>query len=195
MEHRSHLRSRWLSRQYTSPLPDGGMASRLVQVLAAGGGMADLRVTTIRERPDLVPIVTGWLWAEWWKHHGFSLEQTQALVAGSVSAVGVPQAFVLLEDGLPVGTATLAASDLDERPDLTPWLAGVIVVPERRGRGHVCYLLDAFEDACRAASITVAWLYTRTAERIYRRAGWETVELVHRVGKEPVVLMRRTLLA
>ena len=166
-----------------------------MQVSSAKGGMADLRVTTIRERPDLVPIVAGWLWAEWWKHHGYTLEQTQALVAGHVAAVGVPQTLVLLEDELPVGTATLAASDLDERPDLTPWLAGVFVVPERRGRGHVRHLLDGFEDACLAASITVAWLYTRTAERIYRRAGWETMEVVHRPGKEPVALMRRTLRA
>ncbi len=155
--------------------------------------MTDLRVTTIRERPDLAPVVAGWLWAEWRKSHGHSLEEMQALVAKSVAAAGVPQAFVLLEDGLPVGTATLAASDLDERPDLTPWLAGVFVVPERRGQGHVRHLLHAFEGACRAASIPVAWLYTRTAERIYRRAGWESVELIHRVGKEPVVLMRQTL--
>jgi hypothetical protein len=48
----------------------------------------------------------------------------------------MPRTFILLADGEPVGTASLAAHDLDERPDLTPWLAGVFVDPHTRGQGY-----------------------------------------------------------
>jgi hypothetical protein len=47
------------------------------------------------------------------------------------------------------------AHDLDERPDLTPWLAGVFVFPEARGRAHVVHLIQAVEAACRSAAIPV----------------------------------------
>ena len=94
-------------------------------------------MTTVRERPDLLPIVAEWTWREWWDAEGMTLEQTIAVYADCVAERGAPQTFVLLEDDRPVGTATLAREDLDERPELTPWLAGVFVVPDRRGAG-VC---------------------------------------------------------
>jgi N-acetylglutamate synthase-like GNAT family acetyltransferase len=93
----------------------------------------------------------------------------------------------------PVGTASLVAHDLDERPALTPWLAGVFVVPEARSRGHVMHLIRAVEDACRSAGIGTVWLHTASAERVYARAGWHTVEAIQRRGRRPVTLMRRDL--
>jgi N-acetylglutamate synthase-like GNAT family acetyltransferase len=155
--------------------------------------MTALSITTIRQRPDLLPLVAKWLWREFWNSDGYSLQQTQAIYAECVAKTGAPQTFVLLEDELPVGTATLAREDLDERPDLTPWLAGVFIVPDRRGRGYVNHLLSEFERACRTASIDVAWLYTTTADRVYAQAGWETVEVIKRPGKLPITLMRRAI--
>ena len=155
--------------------------------------MTTLWVTTIRKRPDLLPIVAKWLWREWWEKKGRTLEQTEAIYADCVVEKGAPQTFLLIEGELPVGTVTLDRKDLEERPDLTPWLAGVFVVPDRRGRGYVNYLFTEFERACRAASVEIAWLYTNTAERVYVRAGWETVEVIRRPGKLPVTLMRRII--
>jgi GNAT superfamily N-acetyltransferase len=155
--------------------------------------MVRLHVTTIRQRPDLLPIVATWLWREWWQRRGHTLQQTEEVYAQCVAETGAPQTFVLLEDDLAVGTATMARKDLEERPDLTPWLAGVFVTPERRGQGHASHLLTAFERACQAASVRVAWLYTNSAERVYLRAGWETVELIERPGSLPVKLMRRAI--
>lgn len=150
-------------------------------------------LVTIADRPDLVPTVARWRWHEFGRDFGRTLEQAEARVAASVSRSGPPQTFVLLLDGEPVGTASLTATDLDERPDLTPWLASVYVVPEQRGHGHAAHLVAAVEEACRAASIASLWLYTNTAERVYARAGWRTAEVVQRDGKRPVTLMRRDL--
>lgn len=140
--------------------------------------MTDLAVTTVRERPDLLPVVAEWMWHQWWKEQGRTLEQTQAIYAECVVEVGAPQTFVLLEGGRPVGTVTLAREGLEERPDLTPWLAGVFVVPERRGHGYFGVLLARFDEACRAASIKTAWLFTNTAEQVYLKSGWETAGVI-----------------
>jgi GNAT superfamily N-acetyltransferase len=150
-------------------------------------------VVLIAERPDLVPVVAQWLWDEWHLDAGDSLEATRDAVAASVSPSGPPQTFVLLVDNRPVGTASLVAHDLAERPNLTPWLAGVFVIPEARGRGHVIHLIQAVEVACRSAGVGTVWLHTTDAERVYARAGWHTVEVIQRRGKSPVTLMRRDL--
>jgi GNAT superfamily N-acetyltransferase len=104
----------------------------------------------------------------------------------------IPQTLVLLVDDEPVGTASLTAHDLDERPDLTPWLAGMFVAPHARGQGYAAELIAAVEQEARKASISALWLYTNTAERVYARAGWRTVETVQHDGR-PFALMRRDL--
>jgi GNAT superfamily N-acetyltransferase len=144
------------------------------------------------DRPDLVPVVARWLWDAFSRHSGRPLEHVQERVAASTATCGPPQTFVLLVDDEPVGTASLVAHDLDTRPDLTPWLAGVFVVPEARGRGHARHLIETVEAAGRAAAIRSLWLYTRAAERIYARAGWRTVEYFNHRDRI-CALMRREL--
>jgi GNAT superfamily N-acetyltransferase len=139
-----------------------------------------------------VPVVARWLWEEFSRQSGRPLKHVQERLAASTAACGPPQTFVLLVDGEPVGTASLVAHDLDTRPDLTPWLAGVFVVPEARGRGHAARLIETVEAAGRAAAIPSLWLYTHAAERIYARAGWHTVEHFERCGRV-CALMRREI--
>jgi GNAT superfamily N-acetyltransferase len=144
------------------------------------------------DRPEFVPVVARWLWNAFSRQSGRRLEQVQERVAASTARCGPPQTFVLLDDDEPVGTASLVAQDLDTRLDLTPWLAGVFVVPEARGRGHARLLVETVEAAGRAAAIPSLWLYTHAAERIYARAGWRTVEYFdHR--DRICALMRREL--
>ena len=154
--------------------------------------MPEIRVVTIAERPDLAEVVAAWILLSFGHDENNTLEQIHEEVAGSTSVVGPPQVFVLLIEGEPFGTASLVAHDLDERPQLTPWLASVYVVPDARGRGYAGYLIKAVEAASRAASIATLWLYTSTAERVYQRAGWNTVEVFDRKGR-PTSIMRRDL--
>jgi GNAT superfamily N-acetyltransferase len=150
-----------------------------------------LGITCVAKRPDLVPIVAKWLWREWWENWGLSAEETQAMYSKGQVEVGAPQTLILLADDVPVGTASLALQDLEERPDLTPWLAGVFIIPEMRGRGYAYRLLEAFDEACCTAHVETAWLYTSGAERMYLKAGWQVAETIERPTKWPVTVMRR----
>jgi len=152
----------------------------------------DFRITTIAERPDLAPLVAGWLWEAFWREAGQGLEATRGAVEASAAGDEVPQTFVLLAAGHPVATASLVAGDLDAMPELTPWLAGLFTIPEARGRGHARRLVARVEAAAREAGYAEVWLYTDTAEKLYVRAGWELVErLPHGAGT--LSLMRRDL--
>ena len=153
-----------------------------------------ISIVSTFDRPDFVPMVARWLWEAFWHDSGKPFEQLLDTVkASSVVTGAMPWTFILLADGIPVGTASLVAHDLDERPDLTPWLAGVFVASHAREQGHAGYLISAVEQEAHSASISTLWLYTDKAERIYARAGWHRVEIVQHNGM-PFVLMRRDLL-
>jgi GNAT superfamily N-acetyltransferase len=150
-------------------------------------------IVSTADHPDLVPVVARWQWEAFFRHKGRPLHEIlEAAQRTAASTSPVPRTLVLLADDEPVGTASLTAHDLDEKPDLTPWLADVFVAPHARGQGHAGRLVAAVEQEARAMSTATLWLFTNTAERIYARAGWETVETVQHNGK-PFALMRRDL--
>ncbi|MCF4127853.1 GNAT family N-acetyltransferase [Methylobacterium sp. SyP6R] len=152
-------------------------------------------IVTNTERPDLMPVTARWRWEAFAQGQGRSLaEVTAAESEGAAGPGPMPRTFVLLVDDEPVGMASLAAHDLDTRPDLTPWLAGVFVVPHARGRGHAARLVAAVEAYAASLGVATLWLYTRTAEGIYARIGWRTVETVAHRDKM-YALMRRDLFA
>lgn len=151
-------------------------------------------IVTTAERPDLAEVSARWRWEAFFQARGRPWDDTLAAArhTASLADAVMPKTFVLMVDGEPAGTASLVAHDLDERPDLTPWLAGVVVPAAFRGRGHVGQLIRAVEDAASAAGYGTLWLYTNSADRVYARAGWEPAGTVERNG-EPFSLMRRVL--
>jgi GNAT superfamily N-acetyltransferase len=149
-------------------------------------------VVSTYDRPDLVPAVAQLCWEEFWRDRGRTMEEAIALVGTTVTPFQLPRTFVALEEDVAVGTASLVARDLEERPDLTPWIAAVVVAPHARGRGHASALVRAVEEEALGRGVSALWLYTRSAETLYARLGWRTIEAVEHRGKV-YALMRRDL--
>ena len=150
-------------------------------------------IVTTAERPDLAELSARWRWEAFFRAtRTWEDVLAAAQHTASLRDVAMPRTFVLLVNGEPAGTASLVAHDLDERPDLTPWLAGVVVPAALRRRGYAVPLIRAVEEAARTAGFGTMWLYTRTAERVYARAGWEAAETVEHAGA-PYAVMRRSL--
>ena len=150
-------------------------------------------IVSTSDRPDLVEVTARWRWEAFVRDtEPFEGVLKRAQRTASMG-LAIPRTLVLLVDDVPVGTASLKAHDLEERLDLTPWLAGMFVAPCARGQGYAAVLIAAIEEEARKASISTLWLYTNTAEQVYARVGWRTVEIVLHDGK-PFALMRRDLL-
>ncbi|MGH7104735.1 MAG: GNAT family N-acetyltransferase [Acetobacteraceae bacterium] len=131
-----------------------------------------LDIVTLSERPGLLPSLRAWL------------------ADRHASPVAPERCFVLLAAGIPAGTASLAASGLAARPDLTPWLANLFVPPAFRGRGHAARLVAAIETTARAAAIPTLWLVTRHAQGLYARLGWQAVGPAVFHGERAVLMCR-----
>jgi GNAT superfamily N-acetyltransferase len=149
-----------------------------------------LNIVSLSQQPRLAPVIAGWLLDEF--RHELSLSYDEQ-VAKLLAQKSPEETFVLFDDGVPVGTASLVASDLPSRPDLTPWLASVLVRPEFRGRGYSAPLVKHVEGAA-AVSASVLWLYTWSAEPVYACLGWERVGVERDTDRNiEVVLMKRDL--
>ena len=92
-----------------------------------------LRLTP--DSPHLVSVIT-------WQHEAWghlnpmlSFEGRCDEVRDECGQSGVPTVFVAMADDRLVGTASLTVDDMESRPELTPWLASVFVLPEWRGQG------------------------------------------------------------
>ena len=148
-------------------------------------------IIAVPDRPDLAPTVASWLVEAFERRPGGrTVEEMAALLLAP--PIGPEETFVLLDGEVPAGTASLTHSDLASRPDLTPWLAGVFVLPAYRRRGHAAALVRHVEGFASTAGVQVLWLYTAAAELLYARLGWERVGLEQDRGQD-VVLMRRRL--
>jgi len=95
---------------------------------------------------------------EWWSDKPGHTVETMASRLGEASdRNAVPLSLVALLAGNPVGTVNLIENDNAERPDLTPWLAALLVVPEHRGQGVGSNLVRALVKE--AARLGVRQLY------------------------------------
>jgi len=150
-----------------------------------------MRIVAVSGEPELAPIVAGWLWQAFFQYPGAMDERALTSIILSPPP-GPEETFVLLEGDTPVGTASLTSDDLPARPDLTPWLAGVFVRPEFRGRGHARALVRWVEDHARSFGVGRLWLNTGEAEGLYAGLGWHRVEAFE-LRSHPNVLMRRDL--
>jgi GNAT superfamily N-acetyltransferase len=88
----------------------------------------------------------------------------------------VPFILVALDGGDWVGTASLWEHDLDKRPDLTPWIAGVYVKENYRGQGIASQLINRVFDIAKKFGFKKIYLHTEHTHRLYEKLGWSRLE-------------------
>lgn len=148
-------------------------------------------IASVSKQPELAALVAKWRVDAFFNHpSGYTVTEMTTLILKPPG--GPNETFVLFDDGRPVGTAGLMCSDLESRPDLTPWIGGLYVEPAFRGRGHATALVRQVEDFARAVPVPTLWLYTVSADGLYLRLGWQHVGVEQEDGRD-VILMRRNL--
>ncbi len=96
---------------------------------------ASFRIADLRAHPGFVATVADRVWNAWWREAGIPLEAVASRLDESLVGEGVPLTLVAHRDGVFLGTASVIASDMDERPHYTPWVAAVWVDAEHRQAG------------------------------------------------------------
>jgi GNAT superfamily N-acetyltransferase len=138
-------------------------------------------ISDLRQRPEFFDPVADRIWRAWWEPNGHPLVYIRGRLEENMQDTPIPLALVAHHSGTFLGTASLIASDLDERPELTPWVAAVWVEERARGQGIGAALVDAAAHASFTLGFSRTYLCARARmTHFYERLGWTLIE--RRVG-------------
>jgi GNAT superfamily N-acetyltransferase len=121
-----------------------------------------------------------------------SQKQDRDGLATVMDGDGFETALIVEVDGKPVGSCLFVRHEIEPMHDVSPWLAGLVVDEEFRGRGIGRALVKAVERHAASVGCRELYLYTVSAESLYAELGWTMVER-HRVDDEPLLLMVRRI--
>ena len=82
-------------------------------------------ISDLRRRPEFFDTVADRIWRAWWKDGGHPLGTVSGRLRENLNAEPIPIALVAHDGATFLGTSSVIASDLEERPDYTPWVAAV----------------------------------------------------------------------
>jgi len=130
-----------------------------------------------------------------WRANAFSvLEASFKMELRSLEQFASDQmhgvALIAKIDGEPIGTCLLAESEIEPNHDVSPWLAGLFVVPEHRRKGAGAVLVRAIEDQARERGFSRLYLYTSDAVGFYERLGWQVLDRTSWKGFDTALMVR-----
>ena len=73
------------------------------------------------------------------------------------------------------GSVRLVAHDMDNHPELSPWLASLYVLKEYRYQNIATRLIDALIAKARMLGIQVVYLYTEHQADYYQKRNWKVL--------------------
>ncbi|WP_285418590.1 GNAT family N-acetyltransferase [Pseudomonas sp. efr-133-TYG-5] len=151
-----------------------------------------MHIDYLCDHPELIAELAALNFQEWGQFRpDDTLEARTERMRAACGKGAIPSVVVALEDSQLLGGALLIDSDMQLRPQLTPWLAGVYVKAEHRGRGIASQLVNRIVAEAAALGVQELYLYTDAAQSLYARLGWEVVEeLIYE--DLPVTVMKRS---
>lgn len=152
-----------------------------------------MRIDYLCDHPELIEELAELNFKEWGEFRpGDTLQARTERMRAACGKGAIPSVVVAIEDGRLLGGALLIDSDMSASPELTPWLAGVYVKTEERGRGVASRLVERIVAEAEALDVPELFLYTDAAQALYARLGWEVVEKM--VYEDlPVTIMKYTI--
>jgi N-acetylglutamate synthase-like GNAT family acetyltransferase len=138
--------------------------------------MREVEISYLIEHPEYVPQLAQWLFEEWGSILGEETPEVRVKkLKTHMNRDQLPIAWVAHANGQLLGTASLRVHDLEGREDLTPWLGGVFVSPDFRGRGIGADLCATVENEATSRGIQTLYLFTLDKQAWYSRLGWTVI--------------------
>ncbi|MBT4889397.1 MAG: GNAT family N-acetyltransferase [Rhodospirillales bacterium] len=153
-----------------------------------------LKIKKLHKVPEFIETCAQWNYLEWKEKLGFCLDDSVEWVRQVTFSTQGEFAVIAFWDETPVGMNFLERNDANERPELTPWLSGVYVTPDYRGKGIGSALIKAIEDLAYDEGYKEIYLHTPNVEEIYTKLGWQTFDEFNREKSGRHAVMRKVLI-
>lgn len=156
--------------------------------------MNNIKLKIITPADDsMLTVIAGWYFTEWHIPKQATIEKLKDLTADPLQL----QVLMTIDD-LPIATGGLYnhVALLDKEPQFKVyknWLALVYTIPENRGKGFGALLCNYIQQyAKEMMGLNEIFLFTHTAESLYKRLGWQQVERLV-VDKREIVVIKKEL--
>jgi GNAT superfamily N-acetyltransferase len=131
----------------------------------------NLIIKNLFEVPQYVDNVFSEIYANWGDNNP---KFWRSWIENSMSASDIPMTFVVLLNNEFVGTFSLWRCDLQSRQDLFPWLGGIVVKEDQRGKGIGLYIQKEALEILKNLGYRKAYLITEITG-FYEKTGWEFI--------------------
>ena len=156
-------------------------ASRLELSLRDGGSCV---IDALKSRPDLAPECARLCFTEFEAAYvdlGFPTVQSALddLIHFYLNDDCVPIVLVCYDANNPsrlLGTVSLEDTAMSTRPQLSPWVADCLTLPEARGRGVATLLLRSLLAAANRLGRQQVYLWTEREEAFFTKLGFRRLE-------------------
>jgi N-acetylglutamate synthase-like GNAT family acetyltransferase len=99
----------------------------------------------------------------------------------------IPNTYIAFDTVLS-GSAAIVENDMDNWPDLSPWLASVFVIPDYRNQGIGSALVRHVMQQAQQSNIDKLYLYTPDREAFYQKLGWRRINTENYHGHEVSIM-------
>jgi GNAT superfamily N-acetyltransferase len=131
-------------------------------------------ISNLKTVPQFADTVASRGWHAWWTRSGVPLADYRAHLDPMLASTGIPFCLVDHDDDTYRGSCLVIESDLDARPNLTPWIAALWVDEPYRRQGIAAALMQEARKYIGAS--TVYLCAELKVSPYYLARGWQQIE-------------------
>lgn len=137
-----------------------------------------MKIEFLKENPVFFDAIAERMFQEWGHlHEGATIARYYNYLEEKRNTDRIPLTIITKSraNGL-LGFASLVSSDMEINKDMTPWISGLFVLPEHRGKGIGRLMVNHLEQLARGFGFDKLYLYTFDKEGFYRSMSWEKLK-------------------
>ncbi len=134
-------------------------------------------ISDLKARPEFLGDAADRVWNAWWRQDGHELDFIKGLFEENLTAETTPVALIAHDGAEFLGTASLIDSDMEARPQYTPWVAALWVDEKQRSFGIGSALIKAAIEKAREQGFAEVYLCAEADKHDYYAArDWVLIE-------------------
>lgn len=145
--------------------------------------MNEVKIYFLKEKPEVIPVISRWVWEEWSKDRK-TLERQEKEYRLKTVTDRVPLSLVAFFDDEVAGTISIVENDIDEILHLKPWIAVNYVGEKFRNKGISTAMLKRAEEVAKDIGIKKIYLGTETTTDFYQKRGYTKIDEVYYKGEK-----------
>jgi GNAT superfamily N-acetyltransferase len=154
-------------------------------------GRAGVEIAYLARHPRFVTALARAFMNEWPAYYaGREIDQVAFDFRAAMNDSGLPIAFVAFAGPNLLGTVALRRVSIPSHAHLTPWLTGLYVAPDSRGRGIGGLLVDRCVREARDYGFDSLYAAVRRPSSLFRGDAWKLVENADSAGDSLLILRR-----